>query len=134
MLRLVLLLVLASCAAPRAELATVAVRVHDMDAMVAFYTDAFGFRFEPVDTDGLASMFGSDGELTLKFVPLREAPDFDGFAVHQLGFEVDDVDRVVDAARAHGGESFGEVTVHFDGRIELAVRDPDGNTIEVHGR
>jgi catechol 2,3-dioxygenase-like lactoylglutathione lyase family enzyme len=45
-----------------------------MDAMLEFYTKAFGFTFEPHDTYGLASQFGYRDGLTLKFVPIRD-PD-----------------------------------------------------------
>ncbi len=130
------LTLLTSCTtlSSRSDLETIAVRVHDMDAMVAFYENAFGFSFEPVDTAGLASMFGTNGALTLKFVPLREWPDFEGFPSHQLGFAVDDWARVVDATSAHGGAMFGDVAVLPDGRMHLSVRDPDGNTLEIYGR
>lgn len=130
---LFVVLTLASCALPTAPLRSVAVRVHDMDAMVGFYGEAFGFRFEPVDTNGLASMFGTNGEVTLKFVPLREAPDFEGFPSHQLGFEVDGtagLDAVGVAAERFGGGQF-ERDAAAD---HVAFRDPDGNTIEVYVR
>ncbi|MDJ0974647.1 MAG: VOC family protein [Planctomycetota bacterium] len=111
-------------------LTSVAVQVHDMERMTAFYAEAFGAVFEPVDTMGLASQFGRVGDLLLKFVPLRAAADFEGFPSHQLGFRVDDVDRVVALATKHGGRLEGEL-VREAGRVQGALRDPDGNTLEV---
>ena len=64
---------------------TVALRVHRLDAMVAFYTEAFGVRFREVDARGIKSQFGRLGEVTLKLVPIRKSVDFEGFQVHQLG-------------------------------------------------
>lgn len=114
------------------NLTTLAVRVHHEDAMVAFYTEAFGLRFRVVETSGLRSRFGKVGGLTLKFVPIRDAADFDGFPVHQPGFEVPDVWRVVAIAQRYGGR-VQDPPVAVDGRLQASIRDPDGNTIEIYG-
>ena len=78
---------------PRA-LQSVALRVHDLDAMVAFYEEAFGATFREVDTFGISSRFAEIDGLTIKFVPLRDAPDFEGYPSHQLGFEVASIEEV----------------------------------------
>ena len=75
---------------PSTTLTTLAYRVHDMDRMVAFYSEAFGARFAEVQTGPVRSRFARAGGITLKFVPIREAADFTGFAVHQPGFTVVD--------------------------------------------
>lgn len=113
-------------------LTTVAYRVHHMTAMVAFYTDAFGARFREVDARGIRSRFGQIGPLTLKFVPIRDRAEFEGFPVHRPGFEVPDVARVIAAAERHGGR-VENAPERLDGRVQAAVQDPDGNTIEVYG-
>jgi catechol 2,3-dioxygenase-like lactoylglutathione lyase family enzyme len=113
-------------------LTTVAYRVHHMTAMVAFYTDAFGARFREVDARGIRSQFGQIGSLTIKFVPIRDRADFEGFPVHQPGFEVPEVARVIAAAERHGGR-VENAPERQGGRVQAAVRDPDGNTIEVYG-
>jgi catechol 2,3-dioxygenase-like lactoylglutathione lyase family enzyme len=112
-------------------LRTVALRVHHMNAMRAFYGEAFGVTFRPVDTVGLASYFGEVGGITLKFVPIREAADFGGFPVHQLGFSVPDIEAVVALVDRHGGRREGRVT-RDGGRLHGAIRDPDGNTLELY--
>ncbi len=112
---------------------TVALRVHRMDAMVAFYSEAFGAHFREVDTSGLRSRFAElRGGITLKLVPLRDSPDFEDFPSHQLGFQVADVGAVIEIAKLHGGRQEGEI-LEFDGGRHAAVRDPDGNTIELYG-
>lgn len=113
------------------NLTTLAVRVHHEDAMVAFYSEAFGVRFRVVETSGIRSRFGELGGLTLKLVPIRDAADFDGFPVHQLGVEVPDVARVVAIAQRHGGR-VQDPPASRDGRVQASIRDPDGNTIEIY--
>ena len=120
-------------AADAARLRSLALRVHNLDAMVTFYAKAFGFRFEAVETDGFTSWFGRTRHLTLKLVPIREAADFEGYPVHQPGFEVFNVRRTVAIAVRCGG-SVHDRPVRRDERLQAAVRDPDGNTIELYGR
>jgi len=115
----------------KSQLRTVAMRVHHMDAMLAFYMEAFGIQFEEVMTGPLKSQFGEMNGLTLKFVPIRDKVDFEGYAVHQLGFSVPNVEKVIDLAIQHGGRREGDVIVKDDG-MHAAVRDPDGNTIELY--
>jgi len=103
-----------------------------MEAMVAFYTEAFGVDFEEVDARGITSQFGRLGEITLKLVPLRKSVDFEGYPSHQLGVEVLDVDAVITLATKHGGRQEGPI-LRQDGRAHAAVRDPDGNTVELYG-
>jgi len=116
----------------RQPLRTVALRVHNMDAMLEFYTRAFGFSFESHDTYGLASHFGTLDGLTLKFVPIRDSADFVGFPVHQLGFAVQNVDAVIALATELGGRIEGAPETSGD-TLHAAIRDPDGNTIELYG-
>lgn len=114
-----------------ALLTTIAIQVHDLQAMTEFYAAAFGAEFRPVTTMGLDSQFGRVGAIELKLVPLRAAPDFEGYPSHQLGFAVDDVERVIGLATKHGGRQEGEIRTE-GGRVHAAVRDPDGNTLELY--
>ncbi len=113
------------------RLTTVALRVHHMDKMVAFYTEAFGGEFREVDTFGLASQFGEVAGITLKLVPIRESVDFEEFPSHQLGFEVEDVQEIIKLATSLGGRQEGALH-NNNGNLHAAVRDPDGNTIELY--
>jgi catechol 2,3-dioxygenase-like lactoylglutathione lyase family enzyme len=112
-------------------ISSIAFRVHNMDAMLKFYSEAFQVNFQEVDTYGIRSHFGEIGGITLKFVPLRESEDFKGFPVHQPGFIVPDVEAVVALARKHGGQLEGQI-LRSAGKVQAAVRDPDGNTIEIY--
>jgi len=134
-----LLWILSACATtpggggpPNAELKTVAMRVHRLEAMRAFYEEALGFTFREVQTGEVRSLFGDRGGLTLKLVPIRDGVDFEGFAVHQLGFRVPDIEAVIEIAMRHGGRRLEPLLPHADG-VTTAVRDPDGNTVELYG-
>jgi catechol 2,3-dioxygenase-like lactoylglutathione lyase family enzyme len=113
------------------KISSIAFRVHNMDAMLAFYSEAFGVEFQETDTHGTRSQFGDVGGIALKFVPIRESEDFENFPIHQPGFVVPDVEAVIAIALKHGGRQEGQ-TLRAEGRVQAAVRDPDGNTIELY--
>ncbi len=110
---------------------SLAFRVANMEAMIAFYSQAFGIQFREVDTYGIRSQFGELDGMTLKFVPIRDEIDFKNFPIHQPGFQVQDVEEVVRLAILYGGRQEGQV-IRSEGVVQAAVRDPDGNTIEVY--
>ena len=110
---------------------SVALRVHHTEAMLAFYRDAFGVTFREVDTFGIPSHFGTLSGMTLKLVPIRESADFEGYPDYQLGIEVSDLAAVLQVATRYGGRQEGELRSE-DGLLHGAVRDPDGNTLELY--
>ena len=110
---------------------SVAIRVANVEAMVDFYSQAFGTQFWEVNTYGIHSQFGEVNGITLKFVPIRDEADFKNFPIHQLGFTVADVEAVIALAIQHGGRQEGR-TLRVDGKIQAAIRDPDGNSIELY--
>jgi predicted enzyme related to lactoylglutathione lyase len=115
------------------NLSSVAVRVYNMEAMTAFYSEAFGIQFNDVDTFGLASKFGEFNGVIFKFVPIRneDEVDFENYPIHQLGFNVSDFQKVIEIAIKHGGKIEGGITRN-EGKVNAAVRDPDGNTLELY--
>jgi predicted enzyme related to lactoylglutathione lyase len=115
------------------QLVSLAFRVHNMDAMTAFYSEAFQVQFTEVNTSGFVSKFGDLHGITLKFVPIRDEADFENYPIHQPGLIVPDVEKVIEIALKHGGRQEGSLT-HKDGGVQGAVRDPDGNTIELYSK
>jgi catechol 2,3-dioxygenase-like lactoylglutathione lyase family enzyme len=99
--------------------------------MLSFYSEAFQIQFREVDTYGIRSQFGELDGITWKFVPIRDEADFKGFPVHQPGFVVRDVEAVIALAIKHGGRQEGPL-IRSNGQMQAAVRDPDGNTIELY--
>lgn len=115
------------------HLASVAVRVADLEAMTAFYREAFGVAFEDAEVDGLVYRTGQIGTVEVKLVPIRDAPDFDGVGIVQVGFAVPDVEAAVARAVARGGQRMDGDVRNAEGTIvHAAIRDPDGNTIELY--
>ena len=112
-------------------LSSLAIRVADMNSMVAFYSEAFHIQFREVDTYGIRSQFGEMNGITLKFVPIRDEADFKGYPIHQPGFVVPDVKSVIEIVQKYGGRQEGQL-IRVDGKIQAAIRDPDGNTIELY--
>jgi catechol 2,3-dioxygenase-like lactoylglutathione lyase family enzyme len=113
------------------KISSVAMRVANMKAMLDFYSQAFGVKFHEMDTYGIRSQFGELDGIILKFVPIRDEADFRNYPVHQLGFIVPDVEAVIALALQHGGREEGKV-IRNEGKTQAAVRDPDGNTIELY--
>ena len=113
------------------NISSVAFRVYNLEVMLKFYTEAFQVQFREVDTYGIHSQFGEVNGITLKFVPIRDSADFEEYPVHQLGFTVGDVDAVIALALQYGGQQEGQI-IRTEGKIQAAVRDPDGNTLELY--
>ena len=113
------------------SLSSIALRVCNMDAMLNFYSQAFHVQFREVDTYGIPSQFGELDGILLKFVPIRASEDFKEYPIHQLGFVVADVEAVINLALEHGGRQESRVIRNGD-QIQAAVRDPDGNSIELY--
>lgn len=116
----------------RRGLTRVTLRTCRFEELYAFYSFLFYVTFRSEDSGGLSCLVADIGDVQLKLVPLRDEPDFDGYPVHQLGFEVPNVDEAVSSALRSGGRLEGEV-IRTDGRLHACVRDPDGNTIELFG-
>ena len=113
------------------NVSSIAIRVCRLDEMVSFYSQAFGAQFQEVNTYGIPSQFGEVSGITLKLVPIRDDVDFSGFPFHQLGFTVPDVEAVIDLALQYGGRLEGRI-IRAGDRTQAALRDPDGNTIELY--
>ena len=114
-----------------ANISSIAIRVANVEAMIDFYSQAFGVEFQEVRTYGIRSQFGEVNGITLKFVPIRDETDFKGFPIHQLGFTVSDVEAVVELAIQFGGRQEGKL-LRNGNQLQAAVRDPDGNMIELY--
>lgn len=112
-------------------LQSIAIRVHDLPAMCRFYAGVLGATFSEVEiAPGLLAQFGRAGPLLIKLVPLRDAQDFEGFPVTQLGFAAADPVACRSRALELGGRAEGQPA--GDGAsYHCAVRDPDGNTLEI---
>jgi catechol 2,3-dioxygenase-like lactoylglutathione lyase family enzyme len=111
-------------------LAHLALKVRDVRAARAFYTESFGMRvvWEP-DPQNVYLSSGTDN------LALHETDDVGpGGALDHLGFLVDTPEAVFAAAealRARGVPIAHEARRHRDGSVSCYCRDPDGNLVQV---
>lgn len=104
----------------------------NMTAMVRFYNEVFGAELEPAPQYGATTPAFHQGNLAgvnLLLCPNQIAGVKAAQNRHQLRFAVTDIETAVQTVQAAGGKVDGKITEqHSEKRI--AVRDPDGNTIE----
>ena len=108
----------------------------DMDASVAFYTEALGFtllrrvRFGP---DGSRQLcYIGLGGMMIELVQPGHADAFQGTEARPLGISVDDLDATIAQFKEAGIEVVNEPgrAFSFGGR-QAVIRDPSGLLIEV---
>lgn len=98
----------------------------DMDRARAFYSDVFGFQYEP---------WGED-------MGMLQSPEEGGIGgdLHQRGevqhptivITVDDIDATLDAVVANGGAQLGEIQSMGESARYVYVTDSEGNTIGLY--
>ncbi|HYV58229.1 MAG TPA: VOC family protein [Candidatus Nitrosopolaris sp.] len=108
----------------------VALRVRDVRAATAFYTDTFGMRV--VWAPDAENVYLSSGDDNLA---LHHAPDVSAQgALDHLGFVVatsEDVYTAAAALRARNVPLVHEPKTHRDGSVSCYCRDPDGNLVQI---
>lgn len=113
------------------ELSGFTIAVHHFDAMRAFYAAIFREEWEEVElAPGIRilrmSLAGMTIQLCAASVAGVTAADFR----HQLRFTVADLQAAIATGLAHGGQLHSEPVETADMRF-AALRDPDGNTLEL---
>jgi lactoylglutathione lyase len=109
----------------------VSIHAKNLDDSVAFYTDVFGMERipSPVFRQPTAWLRVGDQELHL-FVRDTPAP-----RIHHFGVAVDDFEAVYVKAKALGILDDDSWSSHIyelpDGSVQLYLRDPAGNLVEV---
>jgi catechol 2,3-dioxygenase-like lactoylglutathione lyase family enzyme len=102
----------------------------NVPAMVAFYDAVLDARLQPVTAYGTTLYRGAVAGVGLLLCPNEIAGVAAEQSRHQLRLRVPDLARAMERARASGGSLDGEV-MEADGVRQAAVRDPDGNTLEL---
>jgi catechol 2,3-dioxygenase-like lactoylglutathione lyase family enzyme len=103
----------------------------DMDATARFYETIFGMERIPTYNFGFKTIYLRCGELQLHIFELDDyVPRFQHFAL-----DVDDFHAVYEAAKAAGaldGVTFRNAVNELpDGCVQMYMRDPAGNLVEV---
>lgn len=104
---------------------------NDMEASLAFYRQLFGMERVPTYNFGFRTEYLRCGELQVHIFELEDViPRFQHFAL-----DVDDFHAVYEAAKARGaldGETFRNAINELpDGSVQMYLRDPAGNVVEV---
>jgi catechol 2,3-dioxygenase-like lactoylglutathione lyase family enzyme len=102
-------------------------------AMTRFYNVVFDARLRDAVVGGVTMQRGTLAGLELLLCPNDVAKVDAALNRHMLRIEVNDLDRFVARVRDNGGTVDAPPALS-DGIRVMAIRDPDGNTIELAGR
>lgn len=110
----------------------VSIHAHDLDESVRFYQELFGTEELPAPNFPFPVRWLRIGDLQLHlFESEAEAP-----SGHHIGLEVDDFEAVYEKAREMRAQIeegyFSKVYQLPDGAVQLYLRDPSGNMVEVN--
>ena len=110
----------------------VSVHAHDLDESARFYTELFGMEEIPAPGFPFPVRWLRVGDLQLHLFQSDE-PAPQG---HHFGIEVDDFEATYEKVREMGVQEesgyFSNVFELPDGTVQLYVRDPSGNMVEVN--
>lgn len=110
----------------------IAISTGNLEQATRFYEEVFGLERIPTYNFGFRTQYFRCGELQLHIFNLEETvPYRQHFAI-----DVDDFHAVYDAAKALGvldsGTFSRSITELPDGSVQMYLRDPDGNLVEVN--
>jgi YD repeat-containing protein len=110
----------------------VSVHADDLETSVRFYEEMFGMERLPTPNFGMNIRWLALGDQQLHVFE-RDVP---GPEYHHFGLDVDDFEDVYRKARERGildEETFqASVRVLQDGAVQMYMRDPAGNLVEVN--
>jgi predicted enzyme related to lactoylglutathione lyase len=112
------------------QLARVTVATTRMSAMVRFYNDVFHARMKEVDIGGVTMQLGYVAGIELLLCPNDVSKVQADLNRHMLRVRVGDFDAALKRVRGSGG-TVDATPVVMSGERVVAIRDPDGNTIEL---
>lgn len=100
------------------------------EAMVEFYNAVFDANMQAFTALGTTLYRGNIAGIDVMFCPNEVVGIQAQKNRQQFRFAVSHIQSIAKRIRTWGGNLDEEVTVHDDGSMYLAGRDPDGNTIE----
>lgn len=103
-----------------------------VDASVAFYRAVFDQDFVPVQVGDDTLYRGSIAGMGMVICPSAMAAVQANRSRHQLQFQVENVEQLIERSEAAGGRVHTPLMEH-NGRDYAVVCDPDNNTIEFVG-
>jgi predicted enzyme related to lactoylglutathione lyase len=112
------------------QLARITVATTRMSAMVRFYNDVFHARMKEVEIGGVTMHLGYVAGVELLLCPNDVSKVKADLNRHMLRLRVGDFDAALKRVQGSGG-TVDAAPVLMSGERVVAVRDPDGNTIEL---
>jgi predicted enzyme related to lactoylglutathione lyase len=112
------------------QLARITVATMRMSAMVRFYNDVFHARMKEVEIGGVTMHLGYIAGVELLLCPNDVSKVKADLNRHMLRLRVGDFDAALKRVQGSGG-TVDAAPVLMSGERVVAVRDPDGNTIEL---
>lgn len=110
----------------------VSINAHDLDESVRFYQELFGMEEVPAPEFPFPVRWLRAGDLQLHLVESEDTAP----GVHHFGLEVDDFEAAYQKARELGityeSGYFSNVYELPDGAVQLYVRDPSENMVEIN--
>ncbi len=108
----------------------VSIHAVDMEESLRFYIDLFGMEHVPSpDFEHRVEWLRLGDQQLHLFLRETAAPEF-----HHLGLDVDDFESVYRLARERGlldGDTFAPIRELNDGSVQMYLRDPAGNLVEI---
>jgi catechol 2,3-dioxygenase-like lactoylglutathione lyase family enzyme len=119
-------------------MATVQVRVHDVDAAIAFYTEQFGFKLEMHPAPPFAMLSVGDLRLVLSAPnpaggggqPMPDGTRQKPGGWNRFAIEVSDLGATFEKLRKAGVHFRNDIVTGVGGK-QIIVDDPSGNPIEL---
>lgn len=120
-----------------AKIKHIAIRTHDVEGTANFYKEAFGL--EQVGL-GQSGVYLTDGNLNIAILSFRGLVEGETMkmGVDHIGFQVDDVDAMVNKVKSLGGKALNErnAVPHGDpskpqSYFEVKCVGPDGQVIDI---
>jgi predicted enzyme related to lactoylglutathione lyase len=115
-----------------ANLAAFAIHVDDTDRAIAFYEGVFGWTFEPWGPPGFYLIHtGDEASPGVQGLMHRRHEPRSGTGLNGLEctFSVEDVDRVAERVKAHGGEVVMEKSLIPTVGALIYFHDSEGNRL-----
>lgn len=109
----------------------VSIHAHDIQESVRFYTEVLGMEVIPTPNFSFPVRWMRLGDLQLHlFERETDAPPY-----HHIGLNVDDFEAVYAKAREldmhDSGAFFSDIYELPDGSVQMYIRDPAGNLVEI---
>ena len=108
----------------------ITIAIENIEKTVNFYTNTFGLKLQEIDCGDFKMYAGKIDTIQVLFCPKSIAGISATENTIQLRFTVDDIKSTMEKGICFGGAKISDIE-EVSGVQTSALRDPDGNSIEV---